>query len=107
VEDAHKLSGYAGTLNWVLGVTTIYLAQASKIKITPPPLNLYVCIAMFKLQAGENKSMRIVSMHLGKMPLKYWGKVPSPWGPLMLLWRRTPWSGGAAKMAGTSFNVGI
>jgi len=67
VEDAHKLSGYAGTLNWVLGVTTIYLAQASKIKITPPPLNLYVCIAMFKLQAGENKSMRIVSMHLGKM----------------------------------------
>ncbi len=29
------------------------------------------------------KSCRIVPMHFGKMPLKYWGNVPSPWGPLM------------------------
>ena len=37
-----------------------------------------------KLCAMDVKSMGILSMHEGKMPLKYWGMLPSLSGPLGL-----------------------
>ena len=49
--------------------------------------------------------MDIVPVHLRKMPLKYWGMVPSLSGPLRHQNGGHHGMGGAIKLAGTSFKV--
>ncbi len=53
------------------------------------------------------KSMSIVPMHLRKMPLKYWGVVPSQSGPLWLQSVGHHGLGSTCETAGTKFYLGI
>jgi hypothetical protein len=53
--------------------------------------------------------MSIIPMHLRKMPLKYWGMVPSQSGPLWLQIQSIGHHGlgGTCETAGTKFYLGI
>ena len=53
------------------------------------------------------KSIGIVHIHLRKMPLKYWGMVPTPSGPWGLQSNGHHGWGGLIKMAGRIKHVGI
>ncbi len=97
-------------LSGLLGLLKVWRTPLAK---HPIYLVLLRCLAVsmyYNIQTTSRwglKSMGIIPMHLRKMPLKYWGMVPSWSGPLRYRTADTMVKGVPSEMVGIKLYVGI
>ena len=101
-----KFLSLVPTLHCSLGLPSIGgdLLTICPIYLVILPASTTVCNFLTRC-IWNMKSTETVTMHLWKMPLKYWAMVPSLNGPLGLQNGGHHGLGGAVKLAGTSFKV--